>query len=163
MMPVLVPTLLAAVAVMAVSLFFGSPALKRKSARGAGAANGSVSPAGPAVDAPNLVGSTARTQGTDLDFAFRRRLDGFALDVAWRTSARRLAILGASGSGKSMTLRLIAGLDRAEAATLRLEGRDLSDLPAGDPQHRLCSPELRPVSEFAGGATDPLSGRLSTL
>ena len=130
MMPVLVPTLLAAIAVMVGSLFFGGPALKRKSARGAGAANGSVSPAAPAVGAPNLVGSTAMTQGTDLDFAFRRRLDGFALDVAWRTSARRLAILGASGSGKSMTLRLIAGLDRGgRAATLRLDGRDLSDFP----------------------------------
>jgi ABC-type sulfate/molybdate transport systems ATPase subunit len=45
-----------------------------------------------------------------LDLAFRRWLAGFELNVAWRTNARRLAILGASGSGKSMTLRLIAGL-----------------------------------------------------
>jgi molybdate transport system permease protein len=44
----------------------------------------------------------------------RRRLDDFTLDMAWSSSARRLAILGASGSGKSMTLRLIAGLPAGE-------------------------------------------------
>jgi ABC-type Fe3+/spermidine/putrescine transport system ATPase subunit/ABC-type sulfate transport system permease component len=129
MMPVLVPTLLAAIAVMAGSLFFSSPALRRRSAHGASAANGPMCPDAPAMSVANLVGATPEKRGMDLDFAFRHRLDGFALDVAWRTSARRLAILGASGSGKSMTLRLIAGLDRAEAAALRLDGRDLSDFP----------------------------------
>ncbi|MBV8143130.1 MAG: ABC transporter ATP-binding protein, partial [Verrucomicrobia bacterium] len=54
----------------------------------------------------------------------------FELDVAWRTRARRLAILGPSGSGKTLTLRLLAGLDRADPCVLRLGERDLSRLPA---------------------------------
>jgi ABC-type Fe3+/spermidine/putrescine transport system ATPase subunit/ABC-type sulfate transport system permease component len=64
-----------------------------------------------------------------VSFAFHRPLDGFALDAAWRTQAPRLAILGASGSGKSLTLRLIAGLDRVPGGTLSLAGRDLSAIP----------------------------------
>jgi ABC-type Fe3+/spermidine/putrescine transport system ATPase subunit/ABC-type sulfate transport system permease component len=65
-----------------------------------------------------------------LDFALHRALDGFVLDVAWRTQgSRRLAILGASGSGKSLTLRLIAGLDRVPGGTLSLAGHDLSAIP----------------------------------
>jgi ABC-type Fe3+/spermidine/putrescine transport system ATPase subunit len=49
--------------------------------------------------------------------------------VAWRTNASRIAILGASGSGKSMTLRLIAGLDREPHGTLTLAECDLSHCP----------------------------------
>jgi ABC-type Fe3+/spermidine/putrescine transport system ATPase subunit len=65
-----------------------------------------------------------------LTFQFRRRVGAFDLDVAWATRARRLAILGPSGSGKTMTLRLFAGLDRAETSVLCLGDRDLSNLPA---------------------------------
>lgn len=65
-----------------------------------------------------------------LDFAFRRALHGFSLEVDWRPAERRLAILGASGSGKSMTLRLLAGLDPADAASVTCAGRDLTRLPA---------------------------------
>lgn len=64
-----------------------------------------------------------------LDFAFRLERSGFTLVVAWRTRARRLAILGGSGSGKSATLRLIAGLDQGAAARLSLAGADLHALP----------------------------------
>ncbi len=59
-----------------------------------------------------------------------RILDGFALAVKWRSTARRLAILGASGSGKTMTLRAIAGL---EPGALRIGAQDLGPLP---PQQR---------------------------
>ena len=64
-----------------------------------------------------------------LAFAFQRRREGFTLDVAWRTDARRLGILGASGSGKSATLRLLAGLDPADHACATLDGSDLTKLP----------------------------------
>jgi molybdate transport system permease protein len=40
----------------------------------------------------------------------RQQLGEFKLDIDWHARSRRLAILGASGSGKSMTLRLLAGL-----------------------------------------------------
>jgi ABC-type proline/glycine betaine transport system ATPase subunit/ABC-type sulfate transport system permease component len=65
----------------------------------------------------------------DLAFRFQKRLNGFDLDVAWSTRARRLAVLGSSGAGKSLTLRLIAGLERADLGTLTLGGCDLSERP----------------------------------
>ncbi|MCW3033149.1 MAG: transporter related [Solirubrobacterales bacterium] len=45
-----------------------------------------------------------------LDFAVSRQLGGFTLETAHRASGARLAILGSSGAGKTLTLRLIAGL-----------------------------------------------------
>ena len=121
MLPILVPTVLVAVAVMAASQAAAiTPARRRASA---------LTPIPPEAGA-----AVARPRPPQpLALAFRRMQDGFTLDVAWRTEARRLAILGASGSGKSATLRLIAGLDRADTAALHLAGRDLAALP---PQRR---------------------------
>jgi ABC-type Fe3+/spermidine/putrescine transport system ATPase subunit/ABC-type sulfate transport system permease component len=45
-----------------------------------------------------------------LDFALARRLGSFSLDVAHRARSPRLALLGPSGAGKTLTLRLLAGL-----------------------------------------------------
>lgn len=39
------------------------------------------------------------------------------------------ALLGASGSGKTTLLRLIAGLDRPDAGTIRVAGADMTDAP----------------------------------
>jgi molybdate transport system permease protein len=64
-----------------------------------------------------------------LTFAFHRRLDGFSLDIAHSTTARRIALLGASGSGKSLTLRALAGLDRAPGDRLLRHGHDISAEP----------------------------------
>ena len=53
----------------------------------------------------------------------------------WRTSAflrplaSLVALLGPSGCGKSTTLRLIAGLETADAGTIRIAGRDVTTLP----------------------------------
>ena len=59
----------------------------------------------------------------------------FTLDLDWRPDARRLAILGASGSGKSLTLRVLAGLSPGGTTSLRLGALDLSAIP----------PEQRPI------------------
>ncbi|WP_084076902.1 sulfate/molybdate ABC transporter ATP-binding protein [Demequina sp. NBRC 110057] len=40
------------------------------------------------------------------------------------------ALLGPSGGGKSTLLRIIAGLETADAGRIRIEGRDATDLPA---------------------------------
>ncbi len=117
MLPILLPTLAVAIAVMAASQW-AAPAPPRPRAAALQPLPPAAAPAQPAPLPPQ-----------PLALAFRRRRDGFTLDVAWRTQARRLCILGASGSGKSATLRLIAGLDRADAATLRFNGRDLAALP----------------------------------
>jgi ABC-type Fe3+/spermidine/putrescine transport system ATPase subunit/ABC-type sulfate transport system permease component len=123
MVPVLVPTLFAAIAVMIVSQYLGKSASKTRPIQSARISNSQGSGAGPSIKA------THKERGRPLEFAFHRVLAGFELDVAWHTCTRRLAILGASGSGKSMTLRLIAGLDRSETAVLRLNHSELSKYP----------------------------------
>lgn len=125
MLPVLAPTLVAAVGVMAFAAIFGADRVRR-----VGFADGHTGvvplPVAPLLDEPR---PSSAMSPQPLSFAFRRKLSGFDLDVAWRTSARRLAILGSSGSGKSMTLRAIAGLDGDVAGSLMLGARDLSETP----------------------------------
>lgn len=74
------------------------------------------------------------TADTFLQVRIRRRIGSFELDLDWRAGARRLAIVGPSGSGKSLTLRLIAGLlPEAEAGAVSevaLGSASLSSLPA---------------------------------
>jgi ABC-type Fe3+/spermidine/putrescine transport system ATPase subunit/ABC-type sulfate transport system permease component len=125
MIPVMVPTLVAAIAVMLASQLLDAAASKRMLRRTAGTAVADRLDVAEARSAQAW--STRAATEPSLDLAFRRCLAGFELNVAWCTNARRLAILGASGSGKSMTLRLIAGLDDAEAHSLYLNGRDLSN------------------------------------
>jgi ABC-type Fe3+/spermidine/putrescine transport system ATPase subunit/ABC-type sulfate transport system permease component len=117
MLPILLPTLVIAAAIMAASVLpWHRPQVLPQQA---------VLPSIEPTTAPPHCHATGKT----LDFAFRRRREGFVLDVAWRAEARRLCILGASGSGKSATLRLIAGLDQADHAAVSLGGRDLGTLP----------------------------------
>ena len=117
MLPVVLPTIVIAASVMALSLRRGRPATARRPLTEA------------ATPAPIVAQPRLPQPDRPLSLAFRRQLPGFTLDVAWQTQARRLCILGASGSGKSATLRLIAGLDAAEQAAVTLNGRDLSRLP----------------------------------
>lgn len=44
-----------------------------------------------------------------------------------------VSFLGASGSGKTTTLRLIAGLEQADGGRIRFRGQDITDVP---PSHR---------------------------
>ena len=47
-----------------------------------------------------------------------------------------LALVGPSGCGKSTMLRLLAGLETANAGRISIGGRDVTDLPAKCPRHR---------------------------
>jgi molybdate transport system permease protein len=59
----------------------------------------------------------------------RRQLGAFDLDIAWTPLTRRLAIIGPSGSGKSLALRLIAGLESNASSSVRLGSTELHTLP----------------------------------
>ncbi|MEG4586196.1 molybdate ABC transporter permease subunit [Microcoleus sp. MOSTC5] len=58
-------------------------------------------------------------------------LSGFALDVGFDIGSEVLGILGASGSGKSMTLRCIAGLETPSSGKIAVNGRVLFDSAQG--------------------------------
>lgn len=72
--------------------------------------------------------------------ALRLRRGGFelALDLDW--SAAVLLLTGASGSGKTLLLRLLAGLERPEAGVLRCDGEVWAEAGRALPPHR------RPIS-----------------
>lgn len=55
----------------------------------------------------------------------------FRLDVQLQSDARRIVFFGPSGSGKSVTLRLIAGLLTPDRGRIRLNGRVLYDHTQG--------------------------------
>ena len=73
-----------------------------------------------------------------VDVALKRAVPGFALDVAFRTTEGVTALFGRSGSGKSMTLAMIAGLTRPDAGHVRVGETVLLDTAARTsvPVHR---------------------------
>lgn len=69
----------------------------------------------------------------------QKKLRNFTLDVSFETQDEVFALLGASGCGKSMTLKCIAGLARPDAGRIVLDGRVLYDSARGihlPPQER---------------------------
>src|SRR5207342_1990946 len=58
------------------------------------------------------------------------KLGAFDLDVAFENDAGITALFGRSGSGKSMTINLIAGLKRPDRGSIVLDGRVLVDTEA---------------------------------
>ncbi len=57
----------------------------------------------------------------------KKKLGAFHLDVQFETDGEVLALLGASGCGKSMTLKCIAGVERPDSGRIALNGRVLFD------------------------------------
>ncbi len=121
MIPLLLPTLAIAVVCAALSVYSRGGRYEEATSR---VDSGDE----PLVAVPT---STAADANRDQRLAIHvcRRLGPFDLDIAWTPSTRRLAIIGPSGSGKSLTLRLIAGLERNEGGTVMLGASDLDKLP----------------------------------
>lgn len=70
---------------------------------------------------------------------FTKKMDNFILDVNFTIGNETLALLGASGSGKSMTLKCIAGIETPDKGRILLDGRILFDSERGinlPPQQR---------------------------
>ncbi|MCD7929093.1 MAG: ATP-binding cassette domain-containing protein, partial [Clostridiales bacterium] len=62
-----------------------------------------------------------------IEVEIKKKLGDFQLDVAFSAGDEILALLGASGCGKSMTLKCIAGIERPDEGRIVLDGRVLFD------------------------------------
>ena len=87
----------------------------------------SPNPAQPVVAQPQFVRSASLAK---LDIAIAKRLEHFDLDVKFSASRGAVGLLGASGAGKSMTLRMIAGIAQPDSGRIVLNGRCLFDSAA---------------------------------
>ncbi len=63
----------------------------------------------------------------DLRVSIRKKLRDFVLDVDFEVRDEIFALLGASGSGKSITLKCIAGIETPDKGVIILNGRTLFD------------------------------------
>ena len=91
----------------------------------------------PAPTVPESIGFTRLAppldsgRGSELKVHLSAVHTGFRLHVAFACEGAVLGVLGASGSGKSMTLRLIAGLETPAEGKIVLNGRVLFDSQSG--------------------------------
>jgi molybdate ABC transporter permease protein len=77
-------------------------------------------------------------KGTGLEVDIEKRMGGFCLQLAFQAESESLGILGGSGSGKSLTLKCIAGVETPTRGRIVLNGRTLFDSERGInvPSHR---------------------------
>ncbi len=72
-------------------------------------------------------GVAASVRGLSKSFKKARVLEDVSFDVS---EGESLVLLGASGSGKTTILRIIAGLEQPDKGGVILHGKDVTDLPA---------------------------------
>src|SRR5260370_34385826 len=78
-------------------------------------------------DIEQRTGVAASVQGVSKRFKKSRVLEDVSFEVA---EGESLVLLGASGSGKTTILRIIAGLELPDSGRVILHGKDVTDLPA---------------------------------
>ena len=66
-----------------------------------------------------------------LQAEIHKKLGRFSLDMAFEAGDETLALLGASGCGKSMTLRCVAGVEKPDSGRIVLDGKVLYDSARG--------------------------------
>ncbi|MGL6218092.1 MAG: sulfate/molybdate ABC transporter ATP-binding protein, partial [Lacrimispora sphenoides] len=66
-----------------------------------------------------------------LQVNIRKKFSGFELNVEFETQAGCMGILGASGCGKSMTLKCVAGIEKPDQGRIVLNGKVLFDSEKG--------------------------------
>ena len=58
-----------------------------------------------------------------LEVSLKKKVNGFSLDVAWKTGNELAVLFGFSGAGKTMTLQMIAGLMKPDEGIVSLDGK----------------------------------------
>ncbi|MEY8353182.1 ATP-binding cassette domain-containing protein [Lachnospiraceae bacterium 54-53] len=66
-----------------------------------------------------------------LQAKIQKKFSGFELDVEFETDGGCMGILGASGCGKSMTLKCLAGIEKPDSGRIVLNGKVLFDSEKG--------------------------------
>ncbi len=66
-----------------------------------------------------------------LEVCLNKRINGFHLDVAWKIGNELAVLFGFSGAGKTVTLKMIAGLMKPDQGIVRLNGKDFFDSMSG--------------------------------
>lgn len=61
------------------------------------------------------------------DFSLRKQLSSFTLDAKLQSDAKRIAVVGPSGSGKTLMFNMLAGLLKADAGYIRINGESWAD------------------------------------
>jgi molybdate ABC transporter permease protein len=85
----------------------------------------------PTFSNPALQNPPRRSPATGLSVTVQKPLANFTLDATFTAQPGNLGILGGSGSGKSMTLRCIAGVETPTHGRIVLNGRTLFDAAQG--------------------------------
>lgn len=62
-----------------------------------------------------------------VEFVIKKKMQDISLDVSMKSSAKRIGILGASGCGKSMTLKSIAGIVNPDEGNIVINGKIVFD------------------------------------
>lgn len=62
-----------------------------------------------------------------MEVTIKKDLGAFKLDIAFQSDSRRIGILGASGCGKSMTLKSIAGIEHPDGGRISVNGKVVFD------------------------------------
>lgn len=76
-----------------------------------------------------------------IEVLIKKDLGPFKLNIAFHSDSRRIGILGASGCGKSLTLKSIAGIERPDEGRIVINGKALFD----SSERMNLKPQLRKV------------------
>jgi molybdate transport system permease protein len=108
--------------------------LNRESRTRKPAPNPVTSPLAPApVSQPYLLGNVNESApSASLEISVEKALEYFDLEVEFCAARGAVGLLGASGAGKTMTLRMIAGIVEPDRGRIVLNGRVLYDSAKGE-------------------------------
>lgn len=76
-----------------------------------------------------------------IEVKIKKDFGSFKLDIGFKSSSRRIGILGASGCGKSLTLKCLAGIENPDAGRIAVNEKVLFDT-----EEKIClKPQVRKV------------------